>query len=1097
MKNNYYFSTCKPILLVGLLFMSLLGYAQTFTPPTSATSTAAVPTASQAADGNYNTSATISSSSLGNNRYVDLNWATTHPAGSKVFIKTTSETTLLRGLLGGGLGNVVGNLAAILLDGQDITVTAYDGTTARNALTLNGNFNNESSVSLKLVQNAAGEYMIRYIPNGTFNRVRVTNTRTGLSGLAVARTINVFEAYILTNVPACGVANYTSYTGGGLLAADITAGAGNQNGHLAIDNSPTTFSTLSPGTVGIAAFAEQQFYYEGTNLATDRYAIRVSVAPALISAGLLNNVSIRGYGANNQVVYDQPINSLLNLELLNILNSDAPVTLSAAPGVVISRIGLRVSGLADVNVLNPLLRIYSVSKSNFTLNVTGAGDYEVGQTATLTATATTGCATSSYTYSWTNSAGTVVSSSASYNAPTTTPGTYTYTVTATDNFGNRVTQTANVTVLPALAGTITGGGVVCYGDVPGNLTVTGYRGNIIRWEVSTDPAFTTPVVINTTSPTLNGSQIGNIIQTTYVRVYVGYATAPTQYVFASATFTVNSTTWNGTAWSAGVPTLDTMIFISGNYTLNTNLDGCALQVINGAAVTIPSGNTVQLRGSIRVLDGSVTFENNAHLIQLSDAVNQGNVTFIRNSSSLFRFDYTLWSSPASGAQTLDEFSPLTLPDRFYEYRYGVNTAGQPFEGYYRVNAETTTFEPGKSFLIRMPDALPSVPGYSAITAQTVFQGIFSGVPNNGLVLKALSTEGNRFTAVGNPYPSPINVRAFIDLNAPALADGYGLYFWRKKNNTNATSYATMTRDTYVSNPATGGKPGEDQYGGQISEQYYTPATAANWIINPGQGFIVKSDAATTTPTLQFNNAMRRGLHNNQFFKSAAPGTDEAEMNSQYFLDITGDVDAARIAMVYSSTATTGLDKMRDAVKLSDAGIISMYTIAENKNLVVQARPFTETDVVQLGYKAPEAKEYTLSLYSATGIFAEGQKIYLVDKVEGITRNITSGTYTFTTEAGTFNDRFELIYTNTTLDTDNPQVLASEVIIYRKNNVINIDAGSTLINSVNIYDIRGSRIYSQDGINATSTAADRLNAQQQVLIVEVNTVKGTVSKKVVF
>jgi hypothetical protein len=51
--------------------------------------------------------------------------------------------------------------------------------------------------------------------------------------------------------------------------------------------------------------------------------------------------------------------------------------------------------------------------------------------------------------------------------------------------------------------------------------------------------------------------------------------------------------------------------------------------------------------------------------------------------------------------------------------------------------------------------------------------------------------------------------------------------------------------------------------------------------------------------------------------------------------------------------------------------------------------------------------------------------------------------------------------------------------------------------VTIYDIRGSKLYSQGDINNNEVAISGLQIQQQVVIVEVKTVNGIVRKRIVF
>ena len=84
-----------------------------------------------------------------------------------------------------------------------------------------------------------------------------------------------------------------------------------------------------------------------------------------------------------------------------------------------------------------------------------------------------------------------------------------------------------------------------------------------------------------------------------------------------------------------------------------------------------------------------------------------------------RLDHTLWSAPVTG-QNLFSFSPATLTNRFYSY----NTSSNKY-----VNTgldANSTFDTGKGFAVRAPN------NQTAVTP-TVWQGTFTGVPNNGTI----------------------------------------------------------------------------------------------------------------------------------------------------------------------------------------------------------------------------------------------------------------------------------------------------------------------------------------------------------------------------
>jgi hypothetical protein len=403
----------------------------------------------------------------------------------------------------------------------------------------------------------------------------------------------------------------------------------------------------------------------------------------------------------------------------------------------------------------------------------------------------------------------------------------------------------------------------------------------------------------------------------------------------------------------------------------------------------------------------------------------------------------------------------------------------------------------------MPNSIANAAAYNAGTATTVFNGEFTGNPYNGTIHVPLSVTGNRYTAVGNPYASPINIKSFFDQNAGVLKAGSPLYVWRKKNNYLVSSYATITLSAFVANPATWETTGLDtpEYtsGGQTQAGYFS-GNSDNWLLSQGQGFLVKTnDTATTSPLLSFTNSMRKPVPQTggqAFFRTAAV------QQSRLWLNLADASNAfSQLAVAYSEGQTLGIDYGYDGLSLGGDNI-AIYTLADENQLTIQSRPeFDVTDVVPVGYTANAPGTFTIGLDHVDGVFEAGQKIYLRDNAEGIVRDLTEGNYTFTSEAGTVNNRFDIIYTGATgtLDNDTPVLDPNTVVVYKQNNsnIININSGNALMTGVTVYDIRGRVLYSQDKINAAETSISNLSLQQEVIIVEVTTDKGKVTKKVIF
>ncbi|KGO91616.1 T9SS sorting signal type C domain-containing protein [Flavobacterium subsaxonicum] len=1023
--------------------------------------------------------------------HIELQFSSVVPANTPAYVKINmQETDQLKALLGGALGDLLDDVLGIVLGDQYLQVIVSNNGATPAVLTSTSFTSN----TMRIVQDGTGDYYIRIVPTGNYNRIRINNK---LGGIIASRWLDVYEAFYTTGANSCGIGNYTSYEGVGvvsLLGANVT------NANRAIDANTTNYSTINLGTLAVGVGLQQSIYFAGTAATTDSYNIKFQMANTLVDLGVLGSVHIIGYDGSGTIVYNKALNdaAFVSLGIATGLANGQPVSINIQPGVAIQRLALRYTSIAGVGLTAQELHLYGITRGSFGVSLAGAGSYQTGATIPLVATVT-GC-TGPYTYSWTGTGAT--SSTTNTASPVlTTPGTYNYTVTVTDKFGIQQTATASVVIeQPPVGGTVAGTQTVCSGLLASDLTLSGYTGNIIKWQRATNAAFTDATDIANTTATLTGAELGPLDTTTYVRAVVGRFTYANVNSTNYATLTVKGTTWNGTAWSNGAPDLSTTAFFTGAYNVDADLNACRIIVSNNAVVNIPSENLVTVQHNINVQTGSITFQNNAHLIQQTGEANIGNVTVKKKASELYRLDYTLWSSPVNG-QKLGQFSPFTSTGRFYEYGY-FNGSNIYMEKYNPVADLTAPFTVGKGYLIRMPNSITGGPTgpYYAGTQTYVFEGKFTGVPNNGTITYPLSINGERYTATGNPYASPINVQAFFDANEDVMAEESAIYFWRKKNDHNATTYTTLTRDAYVYNNASGGVAGDDIYGGKIWDDFFNnDVDPADWVINVGQGFIIQA-AQIANPVVTFTNSMRRGaIYNNQFFKGNMAGQTQ-ETRSRFWINIAGSANNSfsQAALVYSSNATLGLDKGRDGKMFSNESPLAFYSIQDANNLTIQARPqFTDSDVVAMGYRADVAGQYSISISRKDGVFAD-QAVYIKDNQLGITKNISTEAYTFTTEAGTINNRFEIVYKQQgALSTNNPELLNNSVVVYQQNNVINITAANTQITDVTVYDMRGRRLYGKTGINATQTTIDNLNVQKEVIIVEVNTVNGKVTKKIIF
>jgi hypothetical protein len=132
------------------------------------------------------------------------------------------------------------------------------------------------------------------------------------------------------------------------------------------------------------------------------------------------------------------------------------------------------------------------------------------------------------------------------------------------------------------------------------------------------------------------------------------------------------------------------------------------------------------------------------------------------------------------------------------------------------------------------------------------------------------------------------------------------------------------------------------------------------------------------------------------------------------------------------------------------------------------------------------------------LFADNQDIFLKDNVTGIVHNLKTADYPFATQAGVFNTRFEVQYTNVTLGSNNPLAGTNSILIGVKDQKININAGSVVMEKIELIDVIGRVIYVREGVNATTATLDNVVLANQMLVVRITTAENAVvNQKIIF
>ena len=584
--------------------------------------------------------------------------------------------------------------------------------------------------------------------------------------------------------------------------------------------------------------------------------------------------------------------------------------------------------------------------------------------------------------------------------------------------------------------------------------------------------------------------------------------ASTSFVITAPT----TNTWNGIAWSNGTPDSTQKLVFTGNYPPatdpNVDIVGCSCKVTGSATVTIKSGITMTITNEVTVLGpGTLTFDydqtvganpiNSASLVQINNVnTNSGNIIYKRmTNTAVASTDYTYWSSPVL-PETLGGVSQnKSLPSNYYSYDSTVDNWQQA--------SATTAMVAGAGYIIGGPKPPNPVSTYLAT---------FNGIPNNGAISLTTGITRNSSYLLGNPYPSAINADKFLQENATVL--GGTLYFWthntamQNRNlilSTAGSGALAYTSNDYASYNVTGGV-GIDPLsttsaaingGGNIS--------VPSGIIAAGQGFFGSILASPTGTAIVYNNDIRvagTSGNNSQFFRTSntKAKTANAIEKDRIWLDLSNTQGAFKQTLVgYVTGATNEYDSRFDGESFDGNEFVDFYSVLQTKNLTIQGRtlPFDEKDVVPLGFRSSIDGSFSINIDQVDGLLTN-QAVFIEDKLTNTTADLKSGNYTFTTVAGTFNDRFVLHYTNKTLASANFDAQTNTVLVSNKNKEIKINSFAETIDKVTIYDVLGRQIYQKINVNSNELTIANLVSSQQTLVVKTTLQNGTtVTDKIIY
>lgn len=556
----------------------------------------------------------------------------------------------------------------------------------------------------------------------------------------------------------------------------------------------------------------------------------------------------------------------------------------------------------------------------------------------------------------------------------------------------------------------------------------------------------------------------------------------------AARINIGTTTWTLGAWDNGAPDLNTKVIINDSYdtAIFGSFSACSLTINSNPSgtefrLTVNNNTYVEIENEV-IVDGELYVETQGNFVQNNDAaaftLNTDGVSLVNKRTTPLNsiYEYTYWSSPVENT-TIGQGLAFANPSRRYVYN-AVNFLDNLTE----IN-NTNTFTPGPDGIdddgndwALIPGSTVMTPGVGYISMHSPigfsvgsqYTYTFEGAFNTGIISSPIAYNGANgdedWNLIGNPYPSAIDANAFLNNNASSI-QGVA-YLWSHNTPANANASGNEganfnSSDYAIITTGSGNTAGGD---GIIPTSY----------IPSGQAFFVQGIANSS---VTFNNSLRTAdaTSNSQFFRT------NNTLSNRLWVNLTSDTGVFhQILVAYVNGATNGKDsKAFDTNKTlynNNAAEIFTSVPGDSDKLAIQGKApesLTIDEVIPVGFTTniTTATVYTFSIAQLEGDFLTNNTVYLKDNLLSSIHNLSNSDYNFTSQTGTFNDRFEIVFKDTSLSISEETISEQNIsIIESKNNDItfSLTSQNLTIKSIKIYDVLGRLLYDLKGNSKTET-----------------------------
>lgn len=362
---------------------------------------------------------------------------------------------------------------------------------------------------------------------------------------------------------------------------------------------------------------------------------------------------------------------------------------------------------------------------------------------------------------------------------------------------------------------------------------------------------------------------------------------------------------------------------------------------------------------------------------------------------------------------------------------------------------------------------------------------FRGKPNDGDIL--INVANTKLTLTGNPYPSAIDLSAFLTnaTNCTGVA-----YFWEHDKTVNSHLLVNYRGGYGTYSPVSRGGTGiyvpakfyaYDVYGNQLGLVSTPNNSYARYFAPIGQGFMIEGNGLGATVTMKnsYRVYQKENVATSVFEKNTASanvlstgylpeiasvsGFDYTTVSTDEvpqirFNTLLNNEAIKQVVLAFDSAATDGVDHAKDAKNPGDSAPMDMYFVLDNNEYIISVIDFDENKRLPVGFRSTSAATVKMTVAEMIN-FSQANNVYLYDKQTQIYHDIKNTEYEFPIVAGATNDRYEITFKNDALATNTNIKDNFAIVQNNSNQMLSVANPNSLeVKSVALYDVLGKLIF---------------------------------------